>query len=215
MTLRTTFGIILRAASRKTVRHPARFLLGLTTLLCAFQAHADTYRVDLIVFLNLDAVAEAAQPPADHSPADAAIDPQNAAALAAAGIHVLPETDFALNAAWQGLANSRQFRPLLRMAWTQQNPPPDHGPALRLAAGGLQTRSDPLSLSSSSYQPLEGRVELSASRFLHLDVQADWNDGTRRYRLDEKRLMRRDELHHLDSPKLGVLARVTRVDAVQ
>jgi hypothetical protein len=36
-------------------------------------------------------------------------------------------------------------------------------------------------------------------------------DGARMsYRLRENRKMMRDELHHLDSPKLGILARVTK-----
>lgn len=189
-----------------------KVFLALCTLLCAGLAHAETYRVDLIVFLNLDAVAEAAQAPTDRSPADGAMNADDRAALAAEGIQVLPESDFALTDAWQRLANSRQFRPLLRMAWTQQNPPRESGPALRLAAGSPQTLNDPVTLSSRTVLPLAGRVALSASRFLHLDVVADWNDGSRRYRMDEKRLMRRDELHHLDSPKLGVLARVSRVE---
>ena len=69
----------------------------------------------------------------------------------------------------------------------------------------------------NSIFPVDGTVALLAGRFLHLDAdlvatQLDSAGALTSYRLHEKRRLRRDELHHLDSPKLGVLVQVGRAD---
>ncbi|HEY1078232.1 MAG TPA: CsiV family protein [Fontimonas sp.] len=181
---------------------------------CSLPAQADTYRVDLIVFQNL--YGSGAGSPPLVNPAGDAIALTDTARLNAAGIRILPEGDFALQEQWARLRSSQQFRPLARLAWTQVDPPAERGPSLQLRQGTPFTINDAQGQSSFLTTPLDGSVALRMSRFLHLDVDALLNESRGgaavAYRLNERRRMRRDELHHLDSPKLGVLAKVTRLD---
>ncbi len=190
-------------------------LAAVLLALCSLPAQADTYRVDMIVFQNL--YGSSAGSPTLVNPAADAIALTDTARLGAAGIRILPEGDFTLQDQWARLRSSQQFRPLARLAWTQVNPPAERGPSLQLRQGTPFTIYDPQGQSSYLATPLDGSVALRLSRFLHLDVDALLNEprggGAVSYRLNDRRRMRRDELHHLDSPKLGVLAKVTRIDA--
>ena len=61
--------------------------------------------------------------------------------------------------------------------------------------------------------PVDGRVMLLiVNRYLTLDADLLYTAGTSSWRLDTRRRMRRDELHHLDSARLGILARVTKAN---
>lgn len=190
-------------------------LAAVLLALCSFTAQADTWRVDLIVFQNLYA-SSAGGAPVRAAAADAiALD--DSVRLSAAGIRILPEADFALQDQWARLRSSSQFRPLLRLSWTQNDPPAEGGPSLQLRQGAAFTVNDAQGMNSILTTPLDGSVALRLSRFLHLDVDVGLNEvrgmGAAAFRLKDRRRMRRDELHHLDSPKLGVLAKVSRVDA--
>ena len=66
-----------------------------------------------------------------------------------------------------------------------------------------------------TYQTIDGTVALRLSRYLFLDADLMYTqplpDGRlASYTLKEVRKMRRDELHYLDSPRLGVVAKVTK-----
>lgn len=191
-----------------------RALLTAALILHCLPAAAETYRVDLIVFLDKYAVDEAGHAPrADRAPAIAVDD---AAALGAAGITVLPDAEFGLQEQWNHLRYAARFRPLLRLAWTQRDPPAERGPALRISYGQAVDVFDPLTSTAVMTTEVSGSIALLVSRYLHLDADLRYTqpggDGHVQYDLDERRRMRRDELHHLDSPKLGILARVVRVD---
>ncbi|SEQ60540.1 Peptidoglycan-binding protein, CsiV [Solimonas aquatica] len=177
--------------------------LALMLLLATGTARAETYRMDLILFANRTAVTEAPRAGALPDYAGAmALD--NLAALQAAGIRLLPESDFALQSQWARLRNSRQFQPLLHLSWTQNDPPEARGPALRLRWGETQP--------GSGLPLVDGRVMLLiVNRYLTLDADLAYNGSNGAWRLDERRKMRRDELHHLDSARLGILAQVTKV----
>lgn len=199
---------------RSTMRLRAALVTAVLMLIC-LPARADTYRVDLIVFLDKYASAEAGAAPQAPA-ADAAIALQNGAALAAAGIRVLPDAEFGLSEQWNRLRNAARFQPLIRIAWTQKDPPSERGPALQLRYGQALTVTDPQTYTSYLTAPVDGSVALRLSRYLHIDVDLRYmqavDGGYRQYSLRERRRMRRNELHHLDSPKLGVLARVNRVE---
>ncbi|NGY04461.1 CsiV family protein [Solimonas terrae] len=172
-------------------------------LALALPAHAETYRMDLIVFVNRYAAAEAGAP-AQLPDLSGAILPDNPAALQAAGITLLPDSAFGMQSEWQRLRNSRQFEPIARLAWTQPDPPSARGPALRVRWG---------TPSPTGMTPVDGRVMLLiVNRYLTLDADLLYTAGNSSWRLDERRRMRRDELHHLDSAKLGILARVTKAN---
>lgn len=180
----------------------------------ALPALAENWRVDLIVFVDLHTGVEAGSAP-QPAAADAAIDPQDGAALAAAGIRILPDTEFGLQEHWNRLRNARRFRPLIRLAWTQTDPPAERGPRIALRHGEPLAISDPLTHESYLLSPVDGSVALLLGRYLHIDADLRYTSalggGYSQHVLRERRRMRRDELHHLDSPRLGILARVSRI----
>ncbi len=193
-------------------RKLAAALLGLMTLLPHFAIAADaTYRVDLIVFVDLwHSGDEAGIAPGSPNLSNA-IRLEDVAALRAAGIEVLPDEQFGLDAEWKNLRYSKQFKPLVRLAWTQRNPPTDRGPAIRIQVGGAAGGGDTSAAavdSAGSGPQVQGSVALLLSRYLHLDVDLQYVEDGSAWALDERRRMRRDEIHHLDSPRLGVLAKV-------
>lgn len=179
-------------------------------------AQAERYRVDLIVFADRSGTGGEG-PRAVQAPAlERSAFPSEAEELRAAGIEILPDSAFGLGESWTRLRNSRNHQPLLRLAWLQKDPPAERGLAIRLRQGNPFSELSGATL--GSLYPLDGTVALRAGRFLHFDAdlvwtQSDSSGDLSSYRLEEKRRVKRDELHHLDSPRLGVLARVQRVDA--
>lgn len=186
--------------------------IGLAFLLLTLLApcaHAETYRVDLIVFLDKAAAGETGRRPVLPN-MSRAIDLSDTAALRSAGIVLLSDEQFGLGDAWSRLKNSKRYQPVIRLAWVQKDPPADKGASLHLQWGNPLSGGD-----GDGLTPVDGTVTLLAGRYLHLDTyllytQALSEGGRVSFRLKENRLMRRDELHHLDSPKLGVLARVVK-----
>lgn len=63
---------------------------------------------------------------------------------------------------------------------------------------------------------LSGSIALEMGRFLHIDADLRYvsseSGAPRIYPMRERRRVRRGELHYLDSPRLGLLARVVRTD---
>ncbi|HUS24745.1 MAG TPA: CsiV family protein [Candidatus Binatia bacterium] len=189
---------------------------GLIALCTALPAQAEKYRVDLIVFLDQSGPAgESLGPPRTPDSANA-FEPTEIARLRAAGIEILPDERFGLMQQWQRLKNSRRQEPVLRVAWLQKDPPAERGTALRLRWG------QPLALTTASgasaIYPVDGTVALIAGHYLHLDAeflhtQRTGGGDLGSFRLQEKRRVKRNELHHLDSPRLGLLVKVQKADA--
>lgn len=182
-------------------------------IFAAGSAQAERYRVDLIVFADKTGVADEAQLPLQAPNLKGAIEPFDAQALLRAGIEMLPDDQFGLTEAWNHLRNSRNHQPLMRLCWLQRDPPAERGTSLHLHYG---TPLNNLAAGGTVF-PVDGTVALLAGRFLHFDAdlvatQPGAAGDLTSYRLHEKRRLRRDELHHLDSPTLGVLVRVTRAD---
>ena len=191
-----------------------RSLAAVLVLTLALPATAaETYRMDVIVFLDLSVTGEAGgaltQPDVGRA---LALD--NAAALSAAGITVLPDEQFGLQEQWQRLRNSKRYRPLIRLAWTQRDPPAERGPALRVRLGQAQVAGSADGFGAQAVSPVEGSVAMLLNRYLMLDSDLVYSvpvgGNYQSYTLRERRRMRRDELHYIDSPKLGMVARVTR-----
>lgn len=218
------------------IRSPLRALVLLVLLSGIPGAgFAEAFRVDLVVFLdqnyqrgspNQD--TEAARLPA----LTGAIDMDDTAGLAAAGVELLPEADTRLAEVWNRLGNAKRFKPLTRMAWIQQSPPESGGPKIRLHYGDLlpiepafdEPTLDPTAPGeddggAAQVFALDGTITLLLGRFLHLDVDlqyAQHQDGTvAGYFMRESRRLRSGELHHLDSPRFGVITKITRPDDPQ
>lgn len=188
-------------------------LLAWTALALCAPAQAETYRIDLIVFLDGNTPEEAGLRPAMPS-SENVLSHTDTTALAAAGIQVLPDEQFGLQQEWQRLRNARRYQPLLRMAWTQVDPPAERGPALQVKFGPAQAVAVEGSIEPVTMSPVEGSIALLLNRYLMIDTDLAYtlptSEGHARYALRERRRMRRDELHYLDSPKLGVIARVSK-----
>lgn len=110
------------------------------------------------------------------------------------------------------------YNPIMHFGWTQITWPEE------------QTR--PIQLASIARPPqgLDGTLTLYLSRFLHLvvdlqldapgnanfdDTRMDTMVGPVRYRIQENRILRTDELRYFDHPKFGVLVKVSRVEDEQ
>lgn len=178
-------------------------------------ALAERYRVDLILFADRSAAAGESSQPLLLPEAVKTLEPWETVPLRAAGIEILPDENFGLVEQWNRLRNSRNHQPLIRVAWIQKDPPAERGVALRLRHGTPVTGMT--ATGSSEVYPVDGWVALLAGRFLHLDTNFVYTQPVsegdlRSFRLRERRRLKRDELNHLDSPRLGVLVRAQRAD---
>lgn len=198
--------------------HRSSLFTGLLlTLLCTAStaAQAERYRVDLILFQDKTGAGEESPLPPEAPGLKGALEPFDTVKLRAAGIEMLPDEKFGLMEHWKRLVNSQRHEPLLRLAWIQKDPPAEPGPRLRLRFGSPYTAITPSG--GAGVYPVDGSVALLAGRFLHLDadlvhVQPGTDGELGGYRLKERRRLRRDELHHLDSPRIGLLVRAQRAD---
>ena len=192
-------------------------------LLAASAAQAERYRVDLILYADKTGAGEE-RPLAAQAPYfPRTLELSDSAKLRTAGIELLPDENFGLMSQWKRLSNSQRQQPLLRLAWIQKDPPAERGMGLRLRSGSpltLTTDSGNGGTRSDEIYPVDGSVTLLLGRFLHLDAdlvstQATGSGELGSYRLRERRRLRRDELHHLDSPRLGLLVRVQKADKIE
>ena len=169
--------------------------LALALLLAPLAAQAERYRVEALVFLN-PATAEVGRAPQRVAlPQVLSLDDANG--LRAAGIELQADSATVLANEWNAL--------LLRLAWTQPAPGPAGGAGLRLFAP-----------SGDGISGLDGSLRLSSGRYPHLDADLEYvqtiEGAPQAYRLREKRKMPTATLHYLDSARIGVLARVSRID---
>jgi hypothetical protein len=187
-------------------------LIAVLFALLAPCAHAETWRVDLIVFRFLGGIEEVGRLP-EAPNLQNAIELDNAAALSAAGITLLPEAEFGLGDQWARLKASPQFRPLVKLAWTQNDPLPTGGPRLRVRSTAKLKLRDEQGLGEREFHEIDGTVALHLGRYLHVGADLLLTVGgepPQAWRLREERRMKSDELHHLDSPRLAVLVKVTK-----
>lgn len=192
-------------------RPTLRLFLTLLILACATLpglAHASRYRVDVIVFMDNGGVG-GEQPVAAVSVADNAISPDNTAALSAAGITLLPASNFGLVSQWQYLRDNRRFDPVVKLSWIQTRA--SSGTAIKISAGQPVPLAD-----GGQINAISGRIALYTGTLLHLDADLAYTfDGDTgkavSYRLKEVRKVQFNQLHYLDSPRLGILARVSKV----
>lgn len=210
-----------------------RWTALLAALLLSFSAHADSWRVDIVIVKDRNygfSEQEELVQPSLYSDGEA-IPLYASNRLAENGIRLLPEDDSVLRQQWSRLANSQRFEPMLRMAWVQENPPRRNGPALLLRHG--EQLPNP-----NGMQPLhewEGTLRLTLRRFLHLHADIEWRQrapnemdsggamaataqsagdmaGVGALALREERRMRSKTLHYLDGPGFGVLVHVLPLD---
>lgn len=194
------------------MRTLAGVLLALGLVGGSALAQGPQYRVDVIVFLDRHASTEGGQPlPGRNLPPGLQLD--DGLGLVQARISLLPEDDFALSQQWRRLDNAQRYEPLVRLSWLQDNPPEKNGPRLHIEDGAVVTYGED---GSTPILALSGSIALEMGRFLHIDADLRYvsseSGAPRIYPMRERRRVRRGELHYLDSPRLGLLARVVRTD---
>ena len=158
------------------------------------QATAQTtwYAVEMIIFANLDGDGRYAESWRDeHGLPDRA----GALPVGTGAVAAVSPSDYRLSGIWQALRASRGYRPLRHLAWTQR---------------GTSERSAPqILVGEEPDAPVQGVVQLSRSRFLHVKADLVYQDVDRSYRFTARRKMRSNELHYLDHPMFGLLVIAT------
>ncbi|MFT5448399.1 MAG: hypothetical protein ACI9DC_003583 [Gammaproteobacteria bacterium] len=184
----------MRPDSRLLQRHTGALVMFIAFSLTAFNAHAQSYAIEMIIFANIDGddrysetwQAEPGLP-----------DISRAAPISSAdnGVVAVASSAYRLSGIWQVLRGSSQFRPLRHLAWTQR---------------GRSSRFAPeILLGDSPTSDVFGTVRLSRSRFLHLNLDLLLSDDNGSYRLTNHRRMRSNELNYIDHPLFGVLVIAT------
>jgi len=162
-------------------------LVSITTL-----AESGAYRVEVIVFRNLNVAAEATGTEALRSFSHL---PDFEEPVAAMGfpddlpedLHIITQKSPRMNDVWRRLRSSSNYQPLVHVAWQQnrtdyyppmrihdqqiidtQLRPPTHIMIADLAA------EDPLAAYRSTFFQLDGSLQLRRSRFLHLFLDLEY-----------------------------------------
>lgn len=136
----------------------------------------------------------------------------------------LAKSEWQLSEQHQHLSRSRNYKPLLHVAWRQQVIDPDQSQQLFLE---LPKSSNPQSAIDEPLM-LEGTIRVGVKRYLHLDTDLllrrwETEDGMtgnslefrpafRTFRMQSQRRMRSGEIHYLDHPIIGVLFLASRYE---
>lgn len=176
---------------RTAVRISSFSLWALLALAGSLPAESPNYEVEILIFENLkpDTGGEALV-----ATGHATVDASSVGMEGGRGIQPLPRGPYNLQAIYDAMRRSSQYRPLLHWAWRQPGWPQNRSVAIQLQGSGLG-----------------GYLTLIRSRYLHLSADVIFNDplsGTP-LRLREIRRMRSGELHYFDHPRYGILARIT------
>lgn len=193
-------------------KHLRNTLIGILLLGLALPnvVFAKKYRVDVLVFLNTAGVANEEPMPTELSMIPThGLDPKNTEKLAASGITILPSSHSILWKAWDRLRNSLQFKPLLQLSWIQRGR--SSGTPLRIQAGPTYTLP-----SGQTVDAISGYIALFTGTFLYLKTKLTYTENGPKetpssYLINEIRRVKFDKLQYVDSPKLGILAQVTKI----
>jgi len=179
-------------------------LISLTTLLlltgqvlAADSEAPPVYEIELLAFERPNGAAEEFWPEEATEP-DAALAAGLLTPPVSKDITTLPIEDGELQAAARAL-EKKGFKPLLHLRWQQ--------------AVELRQTARPYWVQTAW---LKGLVKVSLGRYLHLDLDLLLTDEQREEMIHivEHRRMRSRELHHLDHPRLGVLAIIKPVESI-
>ena len=128
---------------------------------------------------------------------------------------ILAPEQLQLGTEYRRIENLAAYHPLVHAGWIQPGLPDEQAQPFDLASVGVTNPS--------------GTVRMYLSRYLHIDVDLTYRDGTRvaapvpgdselaeltfapRYHLLAQRQARSGELHYFDHPAFGVLVKITPV----
>lgn len=173
-------------------------LLPLLLLLVNFAALAESgaYRVEVIVFRNLNVVTEAIETEVlrsfshlpDFAEASSATGlPEDTVADLPADLQIITQKSTRMNDVWRRLRSSNNYQPLVHVAWQQNRT--DYYPSMRIHDQKIMdtqlrppthimvadlAAEDPLAAYRSTFFQLDGSVQLRRSRFLHLFLDLEY-----------------------------------------
>ena len=173
---------------------PCLLALGMLLLSNGTGAQGSWYMVELVVFSNTDPAARHAE----HVRADPGL-PDTSLAIPLTGgygeVEPIGQSSYRLAGVWQELRGSGQYRPLRHLAWRQR--------------GTSAARAPLVLLGESPSSNVFGTVKVTRSRFLHMELDLLIHDDQGTYRVKTRRKMSPNELHYIDHPMVGILARIT------
>ena len=209
-------------------------------LLLSAPAHAaNHYRVELIVFRNLQAPARTNPLPPIIPGTSNAVDLNNQTALRNNGIQV---SAGGLGGIWRVLSNSQHYHPMLRVSWTQTGRSPADAVPLRLHDGKTYMLDTPQDNTRQVYH-LDGTATLLTQPYLHLSLNlvllqpgqslsgqtgqsgpsmssgnSMQGSGTGNaspalvaYHLRANQALKSGNVRYFDNPAFGVIAKVTQL----
>jgi hypothetical protein len=178
---------------RSSILVVVRVLLTLSSLvLFPHAAQAANYRVEVLVFQNLDGAG------AYGGQTDSGADYASALDLRGGGDGRFRASNaLDLGGVRQRLDNSRQYRVLEHTAWTQPGLERNAARAVRIQSPGV----------------MDGSIKVTLSRYLHVytDFQFDGAGLAEPVHAKNHRRMRSRELHYIDHPLFGILVQITPV----
>lgn len=153
-------------------------------------AFAINYKVEVMIFQNLDAQAPNSQPQAFE-----ATDYDRAVDVRSGGGRIRPVSANALDGAGSRLSSSGHYRVLSHVAWVQPGVGNRSAVPVRIESPGL----------------LDGTVKVSLSRYLHTYTDFTYGSSGNTVRIKDHRRMRSRELHYIDNALFGILIEITPV----
>ena len=174
---------------------------------------AGVYTVEVLVFARDDLASTEYFPPDPGSP-----DYTGAATLEELGFSEIASSSGTLGPEKYTLAKYGEAEPLYHKVWRQPMRSRTSPDRIHISTGSDDPLSPPL---------LEGVLELGAGRFFHIGVDlllrgqrlsaaagvrqiGPSGPGYQFYRMTAQRKMKRNELHFIDHPKMGILVVIRR-----
>ena len=230
MTLPARFGArsTTRLGARSTVRAAALVLLAGVALATSATARATDYIVEIVLFETLGAGGGGGELWFPKVTSALGLSEERAAAE---GFRLV-ERATELDGSAAKIAASGRYRLLRHFAWRQPGLPRDEAVAVRVNLGrafdmylpediGPYERFIPASIEPRPERTravrsttVNGTLKVYLGRFLHLESLLVFTDeeAGRSYRLFESRKMRSTELHYVDNPRFGLLARIVPIE---
>jgi len=191
--------------------------LSLSTSVCLSESGQlnQQYDIELIVFQNLVENDGGEIWPIDYSAwFEASDDPGATKPGDRQAVTWIAESGYRLSPHFHALKKSRQYRPLLHVAWRQ--PVVDRDNALPVSIPAAAS-------GAANTAHVDGSIRVAVERYLHLYLDlrlhtapmandpepASYAMEMPEFRLTEHRRMRSKEIHYFDNPRFGVLALIT------
>jgi hypothetical protein len=204
-------------------------LIALSFLSISAQA---AYQVEIIIFEHLFHDAEGEVSQIGLRIPDLSKTVQLSADTGSGGntFRLLPSSMYKLSGVYSELRSSREYRPILHLAWQQPQLTPSRSKYVHVRKTDGAPQQEGF---GDAYVKLDGVVRIRSSQFLHADVDLfyfidavsesfiqasagslDANQIAAAFaELKETRRMKLNELHYFDHPVFGMLMRVSRLSA--